>query len=79
MDLNEALVQDGYDVEDPLRTLKLVSKPIPTPMPGQVVVHVTLRPINPTDLILLRLGSNSHGGTGGAEGVGIVHEVLTHF
>jgi NADPH:quinone reductase-like Zn-dependent oxidoreductase len=72
---NVVIVQDGYDKEDPLSTLKVVTKPIPKPAPGQVVVHIKLRPINPTDFITLRLGGIAEGGTCGSEGVGIVHEV----
>ena len=72
---NVAIVQDGYNQEDPLSTLKIVTKPIPQPARRQVVVHIKLRPINPTDFITLRLGGIAQGGTCGSEGVGIVHEV----
>jgi NADPH:quinone reductase-like Zn-dependent oxidoreductase len=76
---NVAIVQDGYDKEDPLRTLKLVTKPIPKPAPGQVVVHIKLRPINPTDFITLRSGAISKGGTSGSEGYGVVYEVSSNL
>ncbi|KAG0563987.1 hypothetical protein KC19_8G073800 [Ceratodon purpureus] len=72
---NVAIVQDGYDAKDPLSTLKLVTKPIPKPAPGQVVVHIILRPVNPTDLITLRTGAIANGGVAGSEGYGIVYEV----
>jgi NADPH:quinone reductase-like Zn-dependent oxidoreductase len=73
---NVAIVQDGYSKEDPLSTLKLVSKPIPKPAPGQVVVHIILRPINPTDFNTLRTGRAANG-TAGSEGYGVVYEVST--
>ncbi|KAG0556385.1 hypothetical protein KC19_11G049700 [Ceratodon purpureus] len=71
---NLALVQDGFHKEDPLSTLKVVTKPIPKASPGQVVVHITLRPINPVDFMTLR-GGNVVNGSAGSEGFGIVHEV----
>jgi NADPH:quinone reductase-like Zn-dependent oxidoreductase len=76
---NKAIVQDGYNKEDPLSTVKLVSKPIPTAGPGQVVVRMTMRPINPTDFISLRNGLVGGDGSGifGSEGCGVVHQVCT--
>jgi NADPH:quinone reductase-like Zn-dependent oxidoreductase len=76
---NKAIVQDGYNKEDPLSTVKLVSKPIPTAGPGQVVVRMTMRPINPTDFISLRNGLVGGNGSGifGSEGCGVVHQVCT--
>ncbi|KAG0589203.1 hypothetical protein M758_1G002200 [Ceratodon purpureus] len=71
---NVAIVQDGFKREDPLSTLKLVSKPIPRPAPGQVVVHLKLRNIHVFDFITLR-GTGVANGTPGSEGYGIVHEV----
>lgn len=68
------VLQDGYNAADALSTLKLVTKPIPKPSPGQVVVHITLRPINPTDYLSIRMGATVNG-TPGSEGFGIVHEV----
>jgi trans-2-enoyl-CoA reductase len=76
---NVAIIQDGYDKEDPLRTLKLVTKPIPKPAPGQVVVHIKLRPINPTDFITLRSGGIAKGGTPGSEGYGVIYEVSSNL
>jgi trans-2-enoyl-CoA reductase len=74
---NKAIVQDGYNKEDPLSTVKIVSKPIPTVGPGQVVVRMTMRPINPTDFISLRNGLVGGNGSGifGSEGCGVVHQV----
>jgi NADPH:quinone reductase-like Zn-dependent oxidoreductase len=71
---NVAIVQDGFNREDPLSTLKLVTKPIPTPAAGQVVVRVKLRNIHVFDFITLR-GPGVANGTPGSEGYGIVHEV----
>lgn len=71
-----AIVQDGLNKEDFLSTLKLVTKPIPKAGPGQVVVHITMRPVNPTDLLKLRRGQVADGQkVTGSEGYGIVHEV----
>lgn len=70
-------MQDGLNKEDILSTLKLVTKPIPEVDPGHVVVHITLRPVNPTDLLKLRRGQVADGqGVAGSEGYGIVHKVL---
>lgn len=74
---NKAIVQDGYNKEDPFSTVKIVTKPVPTAGPGQVVVRMTLRPINPTDFISVRnglVGGDGHG-VFGSEGCGIIHEV----
>ncbi|KAL3695748.1 hypothetical protein R1sor_009824 [Riccia sorocarpa] len=74
-----AVVQRGYDPEDPESTLEMVEKPIPAAAPGYVVVHITLRPINPTDLVNIRRGMiarhYSHPVTVGSEGFGIVHSL----
>jgi trans-2-enoyl-CoA reductase len=57
----------------------LVEKPIPTAEPGYVVVHITLRPINPTDLVAIRTGRIAkhydYPVTIGSEGFGIVESV----
>lgn len=71
---NVAIVQEGFNREDPLSTLKVVTQPIPKASPGQVVVRVTLRSILPLDFLTLR-GSGVHNGTPGCEGFGFVHEV----
>ncbi|KAG0607988.1 hypothetical protein M758_8G069500 [Ceratodon purpureus] len=75
---NVALVQVSFNNDDPASTLKVVTKPIPKPAPGQVVVHIKLRPINPSDFNNLLMGGLIEGGrngTPGSEGFGIVHEV----
>lgn len=71
---NVAIVQNGVNKADPSSTLKVVTKPIPKPAPGQVVVHIKLRPINPTDFNTIRTGRAGNG-TPGSEGYGIVYEV----
>jgi trans-2-enoyl-CoA reductase len=71
---NVRIVQDGFNREDPLSTLKLVTSPIPKPSPGQVVVQIKLRNIHVYDFIVLR-GPGVANGTPGCEGYGIIHEV----
>lgn len=71
---NVAIVHDGTKSKDLLSTLKLVTKPIPTPAPGQVVVQVKLRNVHVFDFITLR-GPGVACGTPGCEGMGIVHAV----
>lgn len=77
--MSRAIVQDGFDTKDPLSKLKLVTRPVPEAVAGHVVVHITLRPVNPTDLINLRAGKNGlltdGKGCVGSEGFGIVHQV----
>nr|PNR32063.1 hypothetical protein PHYPA_026188 [Physcomitrium patens] len=77
--MQRAVVIDGFNEKDPESSLKLVMKPIPKAEPGQVVVHLTLRPVNPTDLVAIRSGRAARGivgsATPGSEGFGIVHEV----
>ncbi|CAM6119776.1 unnamed protein product [Calypogeia fissa] len=74
-----AIVQRGYNAEDPESTLELVSKPIPTAAPGYVVVHVILRPVNPVDLNIIRSGRLTKGHqnpvTPGSEGFGLVEKI----
>jgi hypothetical protein len=75
---NVRIVQDGFNREDPLSTLKLVTSPIPKPSPGQVVVQIKLRNIHVYDFIVLR-GPGVANGTPGCEGYGIIHEVCAEF
>ena len=79
--MSRAIVQDGFDTANPLSKLKLVTRPAPKALAGQVVVHITLRPVNPTDLLRLRgywdkpeLLSDGKACVG-SEGFGIVHQV----
>ncbi len=69
---NTAVEQQNFDAKDPFAGLTLVTKPVPKAEPGHVVVRITLRPVNPTDL--LSISSNSLR-IPGSEGFGIVHEV----
>ena len=79
--MSRAIVQDGFDTANPLSKLKLVTRPVPKASARQVVVHITLRPVNPTDLISLRAGWGKNDlltdgkGCVGSEGFGIVHQV----
>ena len=77
--MHRAVVINGFNEKDPDSSLQLVTKPIPTAEPGQVVVHLTLRPVNPTDIIAIRTGRTARGivgpATPGSEGFGIVHSV----
>ncbi|CAM6113777.1 unnamed protein product [Calypogeia fissa] len=68
-----AIVQKGFNPQDPYSTLELVSKPIPTAARGHVVVHLTLRPVNRIDLVLIKTGQNHD--TPGGEGFGIVETI----
>ncbi|KAL3685076.1 hypothetical protein R1sor_003098 [Riccia sorocarpa] len=74
-----AIVQRGYNADNPESTLELIEKPIPAAPPGRVVVHILLRPINPTDTVNIREGKTarhySYPVTVGTEGFGIVHSV----
>jgi NADPH:quinone reductase-like Zn-dependent oxidoreductase len=80
---NRAVVLQKWVANDPDAGLALVTKHVPKAEPGQVVVHIILRPVNPTDLLSLRTPGNAHAKDGsftpGSEGVGIVHEVSIFF
>ncbi|CAK9238302.1 unnamed protein product [Sphagnum troendelagicum] len=69
---NRAVEQQNFDAKDPFAGLALVTKPVPKAEPGHVVVRITLRPVNPTDLISI---SSNGLRIPGSEGFGIVHEV----
>ncbi|CAM6036810.1 unnamed protein product [Sphagnum compactum] len=70
--MSKAVEQQNFDAKDPFAGLALVTKPVPKAEPGHVVVRITLRPVNPTDLI--SISSNSLR-IPGSEGFGVVHEV----
>ena len=42
------------DVEAAIRSLRVVSKPVPRPGPGQVLVRMEAAPCNPSDLVFLQ-------------------------
>ncbi|CAM6022461.1 unnamed protein product [Sphagnum balticum] len=76
---NRAVVLQTWVANNPDAGLALVTKPVPEAQPGQVVVHIILRPVNPTDLMPYRNQGYAHAKDGsytpGSEGVGIVHDV----
>jgi hypothetical protein len=69
---NRAVEQQNFDAKDPFAGLALVTKPVPKAEPGHVVVRITLRPVNPTDLLSI---SSNRLRIPGSEGFGIIHEV----
>jgi hypothetical protein len=69
---NRVVEQQNFDAQDPFAGLALVTKPVPKAEPGHVVVRITLRPVNPGDLMSIRSNSLP---IPGSEGFGIVHEV----
>lgn len=77
--MQRAVALVDFDANDPESSLKLITKPIPKAESGHVVVRITLRPVNPTDLIGIRTGRIVKGieglATPGSEGFGVVHEV----
>jgi hypothetical protein len=80
---NRAVVLQKWVANDPDAGLALVTKHVPKAEPGQVVVHIILRPVNPTELLTLRTQGYAHAKDGsftpGSEGVGIVHDVSIFF
>ncbi|CAM6050344.1 unnamed protein product [Sphagnum compactum] len=76
---NRAVVLQTWVANNPDAGLALVTKPVPEAEPGQVVVHIILRPVNPTDLFPIRTQGYAHAKDGsftpGSEGVGIVYDV----
>jgi NADPH:quinone reductase-like Zn-dependent oxidoreductase len=79
---NRAVEQQNFDEQDPFAGLALVTRPVPKAEPGHVVVRITLRPVNPTDLISISSNTLRIPGVSsnrlripGSEGFGIVHEV----
>jgi hypothetical protein len=80
---NRAVVLLTWVANNPDAGLALVTKPVPEAEPGQVVVHIILRPVNPTDLVSFRAQGYAHAKDGsftlGSEGVGIVYDVSIFF
>lgn len=73
-----AIVQ--LKLAEPCDALQLVRRDKPTPSPGQVLVRITVRPINPTDLVNIRNGGvpklpYHQPPVMGCEGFGIVEEI----
>lgn len=77
--MQRAVAIVDFNEQDPESSLKLITKPIPKAEPGHVVVRITLRPVNPTDLVGIRTGRAARGvegpATPGSEGFGTVHAV----
>lgn len=77
--MQRAVAIVDFNDKDPDSSLKLITKPIPNAEPGHVVVRITLRPVNPTDVVGIRTGRAARGVEGpaipGSEGFGIVHAV----
>jgi NADPH:quinone reductase-like Zn-dependent oxidoreductase len=69
---NRAVERQNFDAKDPFTGLPLVTKPVPKAEPRHVVVRITLRPVNPTDLLSI---SSNRLRIPGSDGFGIVHEV----
>jgi hypothetical protein len=80
---NRAVVLQTWVANNPDAGLALVTKPVPEAEPGQVVVHIILRPVNPADLVPYRTQGYEYAKDGsftpGSEGVGIVHDVSIFF
>jgi len=80
---NRAVVLQKLVPNNPEAGSGLVTKPVPTAEPGQVVVRIILRALNPTDLYSYRFQGYTHAKPGsfipGSEGVGIVHDVRNSF
>lgn len=51
--VNKQVVLSGFNAADPTSTISVVETPIPSPGEGEVVVKLTLRPINPADIFSL--------------------------
>lgn len=72
---NKIVKLDEFSMKDDLSHVQVVEAPIPEPKQGEVLVNAYLRPVNPTDVILIKTG---WGGmvplpsTPGSEGVGKV-------
>ncbi|MCT4476181.1 zinc-dependent alcohol dehydrogenase family protein [Peribacillus frigoritolerans] len=74
----EAKCVKFYEFGNPEKVLKVENKLIQKPLNGEVLVRMTTRPVNPSDLLPIR-GAYSHRiplpSIPGYEGVGIVEEV----
>lgn len=72
---NKIIKLDEFSMSSDLSHVQVVDAPMPEPKQGEVLVNAYLRPVNPTDVILIKTG---WGGmvplpsTPGSEGVGKV-------
>lgn len=53
---NKQIKLDEFSMENSLSHVHIVEGDIPEPKQGEVLVNVYLRPVNPTDLILIKTG-----------------------
>ena len=73
--INKTVKLDEFSSSSDLSHVQVVDAPMPEPKQGEVLVNAYLRPVNPTDVILVKTG---WGGlvplpsTPGSEGVGKV-------
>lgn len=70
---NVAIVQEGFIREDLCSALKVVTLPILKTAPREVVVYISMHPIQPYDFFWLSY--EVYNDTPGCKGFGIVHEV----
>lgn len=79
---------------DPYEVVRLIHVEKPKPGPGEVLVHIMLRTVNPSDLLCVRIGhrpvcefsgaaynpgpGTENGVIPGTEGFGLVEEVRNH-
>lgn len=53
---NKIVKLDEFSFDDKLSHVQVVDASIPEPKEGEVLVNVYLRPVNPTDVILIKTG-----------------------
>lgn len=81
MSTNKAITLSGFDIANPTSTIVVQELPIPSPEAGEIVVLITLRPVNPADVFSLQgvyPGFQPTEGVTpipGLEGVGVVHAI----
>jgi NADPH:quinone reductase-like Zn-dependent oxidoreductase len=53
MNANKRVVLSGFNAGDPTSTMSVAEEAAPVPQHGQVLVRLTLRPVNPADIFSL--------------------------
>lgn len=53
---NKMVKVDEFSMNDSFSHVQVVEGDIPTPKQGEVLVNVYLRPVNPTDVVLIKTG-----------------------
>jgi len=76
-DSQSKVVVTQFNPADPASTLECVTGPVPKPAPGQVLIKVTCRPVNPADVFSVMgvypgFAPKSLPATPGLEGCGII-------